>query len=139
MKVKLTPTYILAAIIVILILFSTFFTIGSWLGWWGVVDVYGMIWTFIINWVIVITFAILGGILFGMFVGFKLSTQDFTPFEKSMLPMFTRVQDIQERIQKIEEELVKLTGERKDAHNDSHDQGRGEGDGENREITPEKN
>lgn len=105
MKVKLTPSYIGAALLVIIILIATMFRIGSWLGWWGVVDVYGMIMTFIINWVIVITFAILGGILFGLFVGFRLSTQGFTPFEKSMLTMFTRVEDIQERLKRIEEEL----------------------------------
>jgi len=119
MKLKLTPTYIAAVSIVVLILISISFTIGSWLGWWGVIEVYAMIQTFIINWVIVITFAILGGILFGMYVGFKLSTQGFTPFEKSMLTMFTRVEDIHERVKRIEE---------KQSISSSQENGEGEGE-----------
>lgn len=106
MKVKITPLYIGAALVVIMILISSMFTIGSWLGWWGVVEVYDIIWTFIVNWVIVITFAILGGILFGMFVGFRLlSSQGFTPFEKEMLTMFTKLEDIQNRVINIEKQI----------------------------------
>lgn len=106
MKVKLTPLYIGAALVVIIILISSMFTIGTWLGWWGVVEVYDLVWTFVVNWVIVITFAILGGILFGMFVGFRLlASQGFTPFEKEMLSLFTKVEDIQERLVHIEDQL----------------------------------
>ena len=105
MKVKLTPTYIGTALMVIIVSVFTFYRIGEWLGWWGVVSVYDHVHTFILNWVIVITFAILGGILFGMFVGYKLSSQGFTPFERSMLTMYARVEDIQERIKRIEGEL----------------------------------
>ena len=106
MKVKLTPTYIGTALMVSIITIFAFYRIGEWLGWWGVVSVYDHVHTFILNWVIVITFAILGGILFGMFVGFRLlSTQGFTPFERSMLTMYARVEDIQERIKRIEGEL----------------------------------
>jgi len=106
MKVKLTPTYIGTALIMVIIIISAFYQIGTWLGWWGFVDVYGQVHSFILNWVIVITFAILGGILFGMFVGFRLlSSQGFTPFEKSMLTMYTKVEDILERMKRIEEEL----------------------------------
>ena len=106
MNVKLTPLYIGTAFVIIMILVSSMFTIGTWLGWWGVVEVYDIIWTFIVNWVIVITFAILGGILFGMFVGFRLlSSQGFTPFEKEMLMMFAKLEDIHTRVVNIEQRI----------------------------------
>jgi hypothetical protein len=106
MKVRLTPTYIGTAFVVVIIFIFAFYRIGTWLGWWGFVDVYDQVETFIINWVIVITFAILGGILFGMFVGFRLlSSQGFTPFEKSMLEMYAKVDDIHDRMSRIEDKL----------------------------------
>lgn len=112
MKVRITPLYVAAAFIVILILISTMFTIGLWMGLWGDVEVYAMIQTFIINWVVVITFAILGGVLFGMFAGYRmLSSQGFTPFEKSMLHMFKEVQLISERVENIENTLMEMQGD----------------------------
>ena len=121
MKVKLTPTYIGTAFIIVIIIISAFYQIGTWLAWWGVVDVYGQVQSFILNWVIVITFAILGGILFGMFVGFRLlSSQGFTPFEKSMLNMYAKVDDIQERIIRIEKELgIQSSDDTLSSENDS--------------------
>ena len=121
MKVKLTPIYIGTALLIVIITIFAFYRIGEWLGWWGVVDVYDQVQTFILNWVIVITFAILGGILFGMFVGFRLlSSEGFTPFEKSMLTMYTKVDDIQERIIRIEKELgIKNNDETLSSGNDS--------------------
>jgi len=109
MKVRITPIYIVAAIVVLLILISSVFTIGSWLGWWGDVEVYEMIQTFILNWVIVITFAIFGGVFFGMIVGVRLlSGQGFTPFEKSMLTMFSKVEEMNERLARIEKEMESM-------------------------------
>ncbi len=113
MKVRITPLYVAAAFIVVLILISTLFTIGLWMGLWGDVEVYAMIQTFIINWVVVITFAILGGVLFGMFAGYRmLSSQGFTPFEKSMLHMFKEVQLMGERMENIEKTLKEMQGDR---------------------------
>lgn len=110
MKIRITPLYLGTMFIMIIILTSSFVTIGTWMQWWGEWDVYQVVWTFIVNWVIVITFAILGGILFGMFVGFRLlSSQGFTPFEKEMLMMMRKIDDIPQRLDEIEHRLDAMT------------------------------
>ena len=109
MKIKLTPMYLAAAVVITLILASGIITIGSWMGLWGDVEVYEMVQTFILNWVVVITFAIFGGIAFGMVVGVRLlSTQGFTPFEKSMLEMFSKVDDIEKKVTRMEKVLDEM-------------------------------
>lgn len=102
MKVRITPSFIAAVVLVLLVLASVIVTIGIWIGLWGAIDVSNMLLSFILNWVLVITFAILGGILFGMFIGYRLTSSDFTPFEKSMLQMFKTVEEIDRRLKRVE-------------------------------------
>jgi len=89
-------------VLVLLVLASIIITIGIWLGFWGAIELYAMLQSFILNWVLVITFAILGGILFGMFIGYRLVSADFTPFEKSMLEMFRTVEEMDRRLKRME-------------------------------------
>jgi len=102
MKVRITPSFIAAVVLVLLVLASIIITIGIWLGFWGAIELYAMLQSFILNWVLVITFAILGGILFGMFIGYRLVSADFTPFEKSMLEMFRTVEEMDRRLKRME-------------------------------------
>ncbi len=102
MKVRITPSFIAAVVLVLLVLASIIITIGIWLGFWGAIELYAMLQSFILNWVLVITFAILGGILFGMFIGYRLVSADFTPFEKSMLEMFRTVEEMDKRLKRME-------------------------------------
>ncbi len=62
---------------------------------------------FIVSWSIIIIFAIMGGVLFGMFLGHRiLAVNQFTPFEKEMLEMRSDIRTIKERFDDLEKNEI---------------------------------
>ncbi|MEW6070460.1 MAG: phage holin family protein [Candidatus Thermoplasmatota archaeon] len=77
--------------------------------WFGVITfsdlqyLYALLSTFILGWIVVILFAIIGAVFVGMYLSHRiLLTKDFTPFEKSMLEMKEDIAEIKKKLDSIE-------------------------------------
>lgn len=118
MKVRIPWSF---TALVIIILVWAIYTAGVWS---GVVDVgsdAAQLANFIMGWVGILVFAILGAFLLGMYAGHRiLSLADITPFEEEMLRMRQDVAEIRNELRRlrrglknIEEEMaVEAPGER---------------------------
>ncbi len=87
------PFVYLIAIIVVLSL--ALYMLGFMMGWLDPEDTVALLQRYLFAWGIVIAFAILGGIFFGMIFGHRiLSMKGFTPLEKGMLEATLQMKDM---------------------------------------------
>ena len=83
MKIRIPFVYVVSIIVVFSL---AIYMLGFWMEWMEPQDTVGLLQRYLFAWGIVIAFAILGGIFFGMIYGHRiLSIKGFTPIEKSML------------------------------------------------------
>ena len=91
-----TPPKSYLFVIVLVGAFLLFLT----LSYVSIIESQNIFWTmqeYIARWSFIIVFAILGGILFGMLLAYRLfSATQFTPFEKAMLEMRGEIRTIKE-------------------------------------------
>ena len=67
---------------------------------------------FVIQWVVIMMFALLGAILLGMFISIRLlATRSFTPFERSMLEMRSEIRSMRSEVSRIRSMMEELCGE----------------------------
>jgi len=80
------------------------------LGYVSIIESQEVFWVmnaFITGWSFTIVFAIVGGVLFGMLLGYRiLSVSQFTPFEKSMLEMRSEIKSIKEKFDEYDNKEV---------------------------------
>ena len=92
---KIPPkTYLLAIVVVIV------FVLFLGLSYANIIEEQDLFWVmqeFIFRWSFTIVFAIIGGVLVGMILAYRiLSVNQFTPFEKSMLEMRSEIKSMKE-------------------------------------------
>ena len=89
---------IILALIVVMILWG--------LGMIDTVDIIANILLYFLQWVFIMSLALLGAIVLGMFIGHRIfAHRGFTPFEKDMLEMRSDLKRGNQRLNAIEEEL----------------------------------
>jgi len=113
----------------IIVLSLAVYMLGFWVGWLEPEDTVGLLQTHLFTWGVVISFAILGGILFGMIFGHRiLSVKGFTPIERNMLEATNEMKKISrlyeshgtptplERLASLEKKMDLLLEDRKIAN-----------------------
>ncbi|MEM4729155.1 MAG: hypothetical protein QXH42_05285 [Thermoplasmata archaeon] len=103
MKVKIPWSF---TIMVMLILIWAGYTAGVWSGLIDPGTDAAVVAAFVMGWVGVLVFAILGAFLLGMYAGHRiLSLGDITPFEEEMLRMRQDCSEMRAELKRIREKL----------------------------------
>ncbi|MGQ9583167.1 MAG: hypothetical protein ACUVV6_06605 [Thermoplasmatota archaeon] len=104
MKVRIPWSF---TALVLLMLIWAGYTAGAWSGLIDPGSDAALLAGFVMGWVGVLVFAILGAFLLGMYVGHRiLSMADITPFEEEMLRMRQDCSEMRTELKHIREELA---------------------------------
>jgi len=99
---KIPPKTYLLAIVVVMV-----FVLFLGLSYANIIEEQDLFWVmqeFIFRWSFTIVFAIIGGILVGMILAYRiLSVNQFTPFEKSMLEMRSEIKSMKDKFDRYDD------------------------------------